>query len=155
MRNTDTTNTKTVLIKKYSNRRLYHAAEKRYITLQDISDIIKKGDTIKAVDTKSKEDITKTILIQVILENEKNKKDILPVPFLHKLIRYGNKLSKEYLENSFIMMMQPYLNGSENKEPDNMINIFEYKKNIHSSDDIKDINLRMEQLEQKIRELNK
>jgi len=109
-----------IIIKKYSNRRLYDSTNKRYVTLDDISSLIREGSEIKVIDSQSGEDISKVILIQVILESEKNKEDILPVSFLHMLIKYGNKVAKDFFENYFLMMFQPY-----NYVKDN------YRKNIH------------------------
>ena len=108
-----------IIIKKYSNRRLYDSTNKKYVTLEDIASLIRKGSEIKVLDSQSGEDITKVILIQVILESEKNKEDILPVSFLHMLIKYGNQVAKDFFENYFLMMFQPY-----NYVKDN------YKKNI-------------------------
>ncbi|MGH7902117.1 MAG: polyhydroxyalkanoate synthesis regulator DNA-binding domain-containing protein [Thermodesulfobacteriota bacterium] len=98
-----------IVIKKYSNRRLYDTSNRKYITLEEISDLIKGGSEVKVIDTQSGEDISKLILIQVVLESEKNKEDILPVSFLHMLIKYGNKIARDFFENSFLMMFQPYL----------------------------------------------
>jgi polyhydroxyalkanoate synthesis repressor PhaR len=109
-----------ITIKKYSNRRLYDSANKRYVTLEDIALLIREGSEIKVIDSQSGDDISKVILIQVILESEKNKEDILPVSFLHMLIKYGNKVAKDFFENYFLMMFQPY-----NYVKDN------YKKNIN------------------------
>ena len=97
-----------IIIKKYSNRRLYDSSNKRYVTLEDIATLIREGSEISVVDSQSGEDITKLILIQTILESEKNKEDILPVSFLHMLIKYGNHIAKDFFENYFLMMFQPY-----------------------------------------------
>lgn len=109
-----------ITIKKYSNRRLYDSTNKRYVTLEDIATLIREGSEIIVLDSQSGENITKVILIQVILESEKNREDILPVSFLHMLIKYGNQVAKDFFENYFLMMFQPY-----NYLKDN------YKKNIH------------------------
>jgi len=98
-----------VVIKKYSNRRLYDTKHKKYVTLDEIGALIREGDEIKVIDTQTGEDISKLILIQVVLESEKNKEDILPASFLHMLIKYGNKIARDFIENSFLMMFQPYL----------------------------------------------
>lgn len=103
-----------VIIKKYSNRRLYDSTNKRYVTLEDISELIREGSEVKVIDSQSGADISKVILIQVILESEKNKEDILPVSFLHMLIKYGNKVAKDFFENYFLMMFQPYLSVQDN-----------------------------------------
>jgi polyhydroxyalkanoate synthesis repressor PhaR len=103
-----------ITIKKYSNRRLYDTTHKAYVTLEEIADLIKEGNEIKVLDSQTDEDITKVILIQVILESEKNKMDILPTSFLHMLIKYGNRIAKDFFENYFLMMFQPYLSFQEN-----------------------------------------
>lgn len=103
-----------VIIKKYSNRRLYDSTNKRYVTLEDISELIREGNEVKVIDSQSGADISKVILIQVVLESEKNKEDILPASFLHMLIKYGNKVAKDYFENYFLMMFQPYLSVQDN-----------------------------------------
>jgi len=103
-----------ITIKKYSNRRLYDTTHKAYVTLEEIANLIKEGNEIKVLDSQTDEDITKVILIQVILESEKNKMDILPASFLHMLIKYGNRIAKDFFENYFLMMFQPYLSFQEN-----------------------------------------
>ncbi len=102
-----------VIIKKYSNRRLYDTSHKRYITLEEIANLIKGGNEIKVIDSQTDEDITKVILMQVILEGEKNKEDILPTSFLHMLIKYGNRMARDFFENYFLIMFQPYLSIQE------------------------------------------
>lgn len=103
-----------VIIKKYSNRRLYDSTNKRYVTLDDIAALIREGNEVKVIDSQTGADISKVILIQVVLESEKNKEDILPVSFLHMLIKYGNKVAKDFFENYFLMMFQPYFSVQEN-----------------------------------------
>ncbi len=103
-----------VIIKKYSNRRLYNSTNKKYVTLDDIGALIREGNEVKVIDSQSGADISKVILIQVVLESEKNKEDILPVSFLHMLIKYGNKVAKDFFENYFLMMFQPYFSVQEN-----------------------------------------
>jgi polyhydroxyalkanoate synthesis repressor PhaR len=173
MRNKRKNDSDVVVIKKYSNRRLYDSAKKKYITLEDISDLIKSGKEIQVIDTQTKEDITKLILIQTILENEKNKEDILPASFLHSIIKYGNQIAKEYFDNSFIMMMQPYISFQKNlqknmnkmglQNPFSPFNFDQNPENISNSDskdnsessDLKNLHQKMEELERKIRDLSK
>lgn len=104
---------KQIVIKKYSNRRLYDTTRKTYVTLEDIAALIREGYEIKVIDSQTEEDITKVVLIQVIWEGEKNKQDILPTSFLHMLIKYGNQIAREFFENYFLMMFQPYLSFQE------------------------------------------
>ena len=81
--------------------------------MEEIANIIKEGNEVKVLDSQTDEDITKVILIQVVLESEKNKVDILPTSFLHMLIKYGNRIAKDFFENYFLMMFQPYLSFQE------------------------------------------
>ena len=126
-----------ITIKKYSNRRLYDSTNKKYVTLEDIAACIREGSEIKVVDSQSGEDITKVILIQVILESEKNKEDILPVSFLHMLIKYGNQVAKDFFENYFLMMFQPYNHVRENynKNIDTWRQMGWYPEKLGSSDE--------------------
>ena len=81
------------LIKKYSNRRLYDPASSRHVTLQDIRALIVAGDSIRVVDEKSGEDITGSILLQIVAEQEQQGTPILTSALLTQLIRlYGNPL---------------------------------------------------------------
>ena len=98
-----------IIIKKYSNRRLYDTTHKKYVTLDEIANLIKDGSEIKVLDSQRDEDITKIVLMQVVLESEKNKEDILPTSFLHMLIKYGNRMARDFFENYFTIMFQPYL----------------------------------------------
>jgi polyhydroxyalkanoate synthesis repressor PhaR len=102
-----------IIIKKYSNRRLYDTTHKKYVTLDEIASLIKEGTEIKVIDSQTDEDITKVILMQVILESEKNKEDILPTSFLHMLIKYGNRMARDFFENYFTIMFEPYLSLQE------------------------------------------
>ena len=91
--------TNMIVIKKYANRRLYDTQQSTYVTLGEVADIIRQGKTIKAIDAKSKEDVTAFVLTQIILEEAKNKNTLLPVPLLHMFIRYGNNVLQEFFEN--------------------------------------------------------
>ncbi|HDK26786.1 MAG TPA: hypothetical protein ENG48_06850 [Candidatus Atribacteria bacterium] len=66
------------VIKKYANRKLYDTKEKKYINLAGISRLIREGEEIKVIDNQTKEDITSLILAQIIVEQEKTKKIMLP-----------------------------------------------------------------------------
>lgn len=102
-----------IIIKKYSNRRLYDTTHKKYVTLDEIANLIKDGNEIRVLDSQTDEDITKIILMQVVLESEKNKEDVLPTSFLHMLIKYGNRMARDFFENYFTIMFQPYLSIQE------------------------------------------
>jgi polyhydroxyalkanoate synthesis repressor PhaR len=94
----------TVVIKKYANRRLYNTATSTYVTLDDLSQMVKKGTDFTVCDAKTGEDITKSVLTQIIFEEESKGQNLLPINFLRQLIRfYGDSLQgliPGYLEMS-------------------------------------------------------
>ncbi|QQM30337.1 polyhydroxyalkanoate synthesis repressor PhaR [Martelella lutilitoris] len=76
-------------IKKYANRRLYNTGTSSYVTLEDLADMVKQGEDFTVQDAKSGEDITHTVLTQIIFEQEaKSGQGILPVSFLREIIGY-------------------------------------------------------------------
>ena len=93
------------VIKKYANRRLYHTGSSTYVTLEDLAGMVKEGEDFQVFDAKSNEDITRSVLGQIIFEQEgKAGQNLLPVTFLRQLIRfYGHSLQSlvpSYLEFS-------------------------------------------------------
>lgn len=94
-----------IVIKKYANRRLYNTAKSSYVTLDDLSHMVRAGDDFRVFDAKSGEDITRSVLTQIIFEQEaKEGQNMLPTNFLRQLIRlYGDTLQSVvpgYLEAS-------------------------------------------------------
>jgi polyhydroxyalkanoate synthesis repressor PhaR len=97
------------IIKKYSNRRLYDTEKNRYITLQQVADLIKEGRQVEVIDAKSNDDVTSYILTQVILEGARKKNFLLPVPLLHLFIRYGETILSEFFEKYLHQVIKNYL----------------------------------------------
>ncbi len=92
-------------IKKYANRRLYNTGTSTYVTLEDLAAMVKNGEDFIVHDAKSGEDITRSVLTQIIFEQEnKEGQNLLPITFLRKLIRfYGDSMQMlvpRYLEVS-------------------------------------------------------
>lgn len=75
-----------ILIKKYGNRRLYSTASSSYITLVELEELVRNGESIQVVDASTKEDITSQILTQILVESGKAKS--IPVNFLERMIRH-------------------------------------------------------------------
>ena len=102
--------TKERLIKKYANRRLYDASISKHVTLEDIRDLIVRGEKIRVVEDKSGEDITRLILLQVIAEQEQFGKPILTTQLLESIIRYYGGPMQDfmagYLEQSVAAFMK-------------------------------------------------
>ena len=94
----------TVVIKKYANRRLYNTASSSYVTLEHLSDMVKKGVDFVVYDAKTNEEITRSVLTQIIFEEESRGQNLLPIQFLRQLIRfYGDSMQAlvpSYLEMS-------------------------------------------------------
>lgn len=93
-----------ITIKKYANRRLYNTASSSYITLEDLAQMVRENIEFQVLDAKSGDDITHSILTQIIMDEEANGEQMLPVSFLRQLIgMYGNSmqaLMPSYLEAS-------------------------------------------------------
>lgn len=98
-----------VLIKKYSNRRLYDTEKSAYVTLTEVAEIIKKGREVAVVDAKTKEDVTAFILTQIILEEARKKNALLPPPLLHLVIQYGEHVLSEFFETYLEQVINTYL----------------------------------------------
>ena len=77
------------VIKRYSNRKLYDTQESRYVTLEEIEEMIRGGREVSVVDASTGEDLTSVTLTQIILEHERNHRGTLPTGFLHQLIKHG------------------------------------------------------------------
>ncbi len=93
------------VIKKYANRRLYHTGTSSYVTLEDLAGLVRNGEDFVVYDAKSGEDITRSVLAQIIFEEEsKDGQNLLPIAFLRQLIRfYGDSMQAlvpRYLEFS-------------------------------------------------------
>lgn len=94
-----------VVIKKYANRRLYNTGTSTYVTLDELSAMVKRGEDFTVTDAKSGQDITHSVLTQIIFELEnKTGQSMLPIPFLRQLIAYyGDSMQMflpSYLEQS-------------------------------------------------------
>ena len=92
------------VIKKYANRRLYNTATSSYVTLDDLSNMVKQGGEFVVYDAKSGEDITRSVLTQIIVEEEQKGEAMLPANFLRQLIGlYGGNMQwlvPSYLEHA-------------------------------------------------------
>jgi polyhydroxyalkanoate synthesis repressor PhaR len=83
-----------ITIKKYANRRLYNTGTSTYVTLEDLAQMVKNGEDFVVYDAKTGEDITRSVLAQIIFEQEnKEGQSLLPIAFLRQLIRfYGDSM---------------------------------------------------------------
>jgi polyhydroxyalkanoate synthesis repressor PhaR len=87
------TRTEPVVIKKYANRRLYNTQTSSYVTLDHLASMVKEGTEFEVQDARTGEDITRSVLTQIIFEEEAKGQNLLPIKFLRQLIRfYGDSL---------------------------------------------------------------
>ena len=95
-----------VVVKKYANRRLYNTATSSYVTLEDLATMIKKGGDFVVHDAKTGEDLTRSVLTQIIVEQEQKGQNLLPISFLRQLIGfYGDSMQflvPGYLEQAMV-----------------------------------------------------
>ncbi|MFN7755199.1 MAG: polyhydroxyalkanoate synthesis repressor PhaR [Holosporales bacterium] len=116
-----------IVIKKYANRRLYNTDTSTYVTLAELINIVKAGDDFEVSDAKTGEDITRSILTQIILEEESKGETLLPIDFLRQIIGfYGDSLQAvlpRYLETTMRTFsgnqdkFRQYLQGMTNLFP--------------------------------------
>jgi len=99
-----------VIIKKYANRRLYNTATSSYVTLDDLAQMVRQSQDFIVYDAKTNDDITRSVLTQIIVEEEAKGTNLLPVSFLRQLIAlYGDSLQAlvpKYLEHSMASFTQ-------------------------------------------------
>lgn len=99
-----------VLLKKYASRRLYDTERKTYVTLAQVSEMIKDGRKVSVIDAKTEEDVTAFILTQIIVEEAKNSRTLLPVSLLHLIIESGESVLSEFFDKYLELTLINYLN---------------------------------------------
>ena len=95
--------TETARIVRYPNRRLYDRSQRRYVTLREIAAMVREGKTVNVRDSATGDDMTSTVLTQIILEHHPDRMELLPVPVLHLMIRTNGVvlgLLREYFRQS-------------------------------------------------------
>jgi polyhydroxyalkanoate synthesis repressor PhaR len=119
-----TTEKPPITIKKYANRRLYNTGTSAYVTLEDLAQMVKIGEDFLVYDAKTSEDITRSVLTQIIFEQEgKDGQSLLPVTFLRQLIRfYGD--SMQMLVPSYLEFSMGRLANEQQKFRDQMTTAF-------------------------------
>ena len=98
-----------LLLKKYTNRRLYDTEKSIYVTLDYVTNIIRQGRQIVVVDAKTGEDVTAAILTQIVLEEARKKHYLLPNPLLYLIIQYGETILSEFFEKYLEHTIKNYL----------------------------------------------
>jgi polyhydroxyalkanoate synthesis repressor PhaR len=102
-----------LIIKRYGNRRLYNTETRTYINYLDLAKIVRDGSDVQVIDSTTKEDVTKAVLIQVILEEEKNNQTVLPTEFLFQLLRTREDSVQDFFKNHLSASFNAYLRTKE------------------------------------------
>ena len=157
---------KTILIKKYENRRLYDATNSRYVNLEEVAEFVQRGYEVRVIDVASGEDITRLILTQIIAEGAKTPDSTFPLDVLRQMVMASGRASQESaarytkamldLYQSTYKAMAPALNpfiptGSRAEEPES-----EEKKapvRTRDSDDVDRLKDRVAELEKLVSSL--
>ena len=121
-----------IIIKKYPNRRLYNTQISSYISLADLFELIKQGVDFTVIDSKSKEDLTRTILIQIIFEQEAKGYNLLPISFLKQVINCYQTPYNAALEKPIKIFEEFSRNNAEMIE--NSFNLFYKSFNLEKKD---------------------
>ncbi|MBI2082119.1 MAG: hypothetical protein HYT76_00985 [Deltaproteobacteria bacterium] len=91
-------NKKKRLVKRYPNRKLYDTLSSRYVTLEEIAEMIREGEDVQVIDNKTQDDLTSVTLTQIIFEQEKQKKSLLPLPALRNIIQSGGEKIVDFVQ---------------------------------------------------------
>ncbi len=108
----DLTSREPIVIKKYSNRRLYATDESRYVTLEELAEKIRRGRDVRVIDAASGDDLTQATLTQIILESRGAGK-LLPIPLLLQLVRMGDDALAEFLGRYMSAALELYIAARE------------------------------------------
>jgi polyhydroxyalkanoate synthesis repressor PhaR len=106
---------KPIVIKKYANRRLYNTATSAYVTLDSLSDMVREGQDFLVQDARTGEDITRSVLTQIIFEQESRGggEHMLPVQFLRRLIRFYGHSMQSFVPSYLEMSMESFAKSQE------------------------------------------
>ena len=102
-----------ITIKKYANRRLYNTATSSYVTLEHLSEMVKNGQDFVVFDAKTGEDITRSVLTQIIFEEESRGQNLLPIQFLRQLIRFYGDSLQSFVPSYLEMSMETFARNQE------------------------------------------
>jgi polyhydroxyalkanoate synthesis repressor PhaR len=101
------------VVKKYANRRLYNTATSSYVTLDELSKMVRAGHHFVVYDAKSGEDLTRSILTQIILEEDSKGRNLLPINFLRQLIGYYDDSLRAFLPRYLELSMENFAANQE------------------------------------------
>jgi len=104
---------KVAVVKKYANRRLYNTGSSSYVTLDDLSRMVRQGKHFVVHDAKSGEDLTRSILTQIILEEDGKGRNLLPISFLRQVISFYDDSLRAFLPRYLELSMENFSGNQE------------------------------------------
>jgi polyhydroxyalkanoate synthesis repressor PhaR len=122
---------KTVVIKKYENRRLYDTTNSRYVNLEEVAQLLQQGNDVQVIDASSGEDITRLILTQIIVEDAKTPESSFPLDLLRQMVVASGRASQESALQYMKAMLDVYQNAY--RAMPNPLNPFDFMQNARSS----------------------
>jgi len=122
---------KTILIKKYENRRLYDATNSRYVNLEDVARILQHGDDVRVVDAASGDDITRLILTQIIVEGAKARDSSFPLDILRDMVVASGRAGQESAVRYTRAMLDLYKSAFQAMSP--ALNPFEFMQSANAA----------------------
>lgn len=102
-----------VIIKKYANRRLYNTESSSYVTLDHLAQMVRQGTAFEVQDARTGEDITRSVLTQIIFEEEAKGQHLLPIPFLRQLIRFYGDPIQAFVPGFLDLSMESFVKNEE------------------------------------------
>jgi polyhydroxyalkanoate synthesis repressor PhaR len=126
---------KTVVIKKYENRRLYDTTNSRYVNLEEVAQLLQQGNDVQVVDASTNEDITRLILTQIIVEDAKAPNSTFPLDLLRQMVVASGRASQESALKYMKTMLEIYQNTYRAMVPP--INPFDFAQNLQTERDIR------------------
>jgi len=104
------------LVKRYPNRKLYDTLASRYVTLEDIAQMIREGEDVQIVDNRSQDDLTSVTLTQIIFEEEKQKKSLLPLSALRSIIQSKGEKIVDFVQSQISPAVSTITHAREEAE---------------------------------------
>lgn len=101
------------VVKKYANRRLYNTATSSYVTLDELSHMVRRGENFVVFDAKSGDDITRSVLTQIILEEDSKGRNLLPIGFLRQLISFYDDQLHAFVPRYLELSMESFARNQE------------------------------------------
>ncbi len=125
---------KTVVIKKYENRRLYDTTNSRYVNLEEVAQLLQQGYDVQVVDATTNEDITRLILTQIIVEDAKAPNSTFPLDLLRQMVITSGRASQESALKYMKTMLEIYQSTYRAMVPP--LNPFDFMQNLRTEHDV-------------------